>query len=58
MTEIHPLDVVAVAPHPDDFPKLLDRMGASMRKPYDWAEDAKRLAVPTLLVFGDSDMDR
>ena len=25
---------VAVAPHPEDFPKLLDRMGALMRKPY------------------------
>ena len=27
----------AVAPHPEDFPKLLDRMGAYMRKPYDWS---------------------
>ena len=33
---------VAVAPNPEDFPKLLDAMGAYMRQPYDWAEDVKR----------------
>ena len=48
----------AIAPHPEDFPKLLDRMGAYMRRPYDWAEDVKRLAAPTLLVYGDSDVFR
>ncbi len=48
----------AVAPHPDDFPKLLDRLGAYMRKPYDWADDVKRLAMPVILVCGDSDMFR
>ncbi|MGH7445721.1 MAG: alpha/beta fold hydrolase [Longimicrobiales bacterium] len=49
---------VAVAPHPEDFPKLLDRMGAAMREPYNWAEDVKTLAMPVMLVFGDSDMYR
>lgn len=48
----------AIAPDVTEFPRLLDRMGELMRKPYDWADDAKRLAVPTLLVFGDSDMYR
>ena len=48
----------AVAPHPEDFPKLLDRMGELMRLPYDWSEDVKKLTVPTLIVFGDSDMYR
>jgi pimeloyl-ACP methyl ester carboxylesterase len=33
---------VAVAPHPEDIPRLLDRIGASMRKPYDWSEDVKK----------------
>jgi pimeloyl-ACP methyl ester carboxylesterase len=47
-----------IAPHPEDFAKLLDAMGAFMRKPFDFREDAKQLAVPTLLVFGDSDMFR
>jgi pimeloyl-ACP methyl ester carboxylesterase len=30
---------VAVAPHPEDFPKLLDKVGAYMRKSYDWSAD-------------------
>jgi pimeloyl-ACP methyl ester carboxylesterase len=49
---------VAVAPHPEDFPKLLDRMGAYMRKPYDWSAEVKKLTMPTMLVYGDSDMMR
>ena len=49
---------MALSPRPQDFPKLLDRMGALMRKPYDWSADVKKLAMPTLLVFGDSDMFR
>jgi len=48
----------AVAPHPEDFPKLLDRIGAYMRKPYDWSEDVKKLSMPVMLVYGDSDMFR
>jgi pimeloyl-ACP methyl ester carboxylesterase len=48
----------AVAPHPEDFPKLLDRMGEYMRKPYDWSADVKKLTMPTMLVYGDSDMMR
>jgi pimeloyl-ACP methyl ester carboxylesterase len=49
---------VAVAPEPDDFPRLLDRMGDLMRTPYDWADDVKTLRMPVMLVFGDSDMFR
>jgi pimeloyl-ACP methyl ester carboxylesterase len=49
---------VAIAPHPEDFPKLLDRMGELMRTPYDWSEDAKNLKMPVMLIYGDSDMFR
>jgi pimeloyl-ACP methyl ester carboxylesterase len=49
---------VAIAPHPEDFPRLLDRMGELMRTPYDWSEDVKKLSMPVLIVFGDSDMYR
>ena len=48
----------AVAPHPEEFPKLLDQMGAYMRKPYDWSADVKKLAMPVMLIYGDSDMFR
>ena len=49
---------VAVAPNPNDFPKLLDRMGELMRRPYDYSEDVKKLSMPVMLVFGDADMTR
>jgi len=49
---------VAVAPNPEDFPKLLDRMGELMRTPYNWSADVKKLTMPVILVFGDSDMFR
>jgi pimeloyl-ACP methyl ester carboxylesterase len=48
----------AIAPHPEEFPKLLDRMGALMRKPYDFSADVKKLTMPVILIFGDSDMYR
>src|SRR5262245_17949620 len=37
---------VAVAPNPDEFPRLLDRMGEAMREPYDWSDDIKKLTMP------------
>jgi pimeloyl-ACP methyl ester carboxylesterase len=49
---------MAVAPKPEDFPRLLDRMGELMRKPYDWSEDVKKLTMPVMLVYADSDMFR
>jgi pimeloyl-ACP methyl ester carboxylesterase len=49
---------MALAPHPEDFPRLLDNMGALLRRPYNWAADVKTLNMPVMLVFGDSDMVR
>jgi pimeloyl-ACP methyl ester carboxylesterase len=49
---------VAIAPHPEEFPKLLDAMGAYMRKPYDWSANIKGLTMPVMLIYGDSDMFR
>jgi pimeloyl-ACP methyl ester carboxylesterase len=48
----------AVAPKPDDFPRLLDGMGDFMRQKYDWSSDVPKLKMPVLLVFGDADMIR
>ena len=47
---------VAVAPKPEDFPQLLQAMGDLMREHYDYSADAAKLTMPTMLVFGDSDM--
>jgi pimeloyl-ACP methyl ester carboxylesterase len=48
----------AIAPRPQDFPRLLDAMGEYMRQPYDWSASVKQLAMPVLLVYGDADMIR
>src|SRR3989440_1657890 len=45
-----------VAPHPEDFPKLLDKIGASMAKDFDFAEEVRGLKVPTLIVAAEADM--
>jgi pimeloyl-ACP methyl ester carboxylesterase len=44
-----------VAPHPEQFPLLLDRMGELMKKDYDWRAEIAALRVPTLLLFADHD---
>jgi pimeloyl-ACP methyl ester carboxylesterase len=49
---------VAVAPKPEDFPRLLDAMGAWMRQKYDWSADVAKLKMPVMIVFGDGDMVR
>ena len=49
---------VAVAPRPEDFPRLLDAMGEFMRQPYDWSASVKQLSMPVMLVYGDADMIR
>jgi len=48
----------AIAPRPQDFPRLLDAMGALMRQPYDWSANVKQLTMPVMLVYGDADMIR
>jgi pimeloyl-ACP methyl ester carboxylesterase len=49
---------VAVAPYPEDFPRLLDRMGDLMRRHFNWAEEVRGLEMPVMLIYGDSDMLR
>ena len=49
---------VAVAPKPDEFPKLLDQMGAMMRTIPDWSGDVAKLTMPVMLIYGDGDMYR
>ena len=44
-----------VAPRPEDFGRLLDKIGAFMADPYDHTEVLRSLRVPTLLVAADAD---
>ena len=45
-----------VAPRPEDFPKLLDKIGQSMAKDFDYSEEVKGLQMPTLIMCADADM--
>jgi pimeloyl-ACP methyl ester carboxylesterase len=45
-----------VAPRPEDFPRLLDKIGAAMAKDFDLTEEVRGLRVPTLIVAADADM--
>jgi pimeloyl-ACP methyl ester carboxylesterase len=45
-----------VAPHPEDFPRLLDKIGQSMAKDFDYSAEVRSLQVPTLIVAADADM--
>lgn len=46
-----------IAPRPQDFPRMLDKLGALARMDYDWTADAARLP-PTLFVGADADYYR
>ena len=45
-----------VAPRPQDFGRLLDKIGASMKQDFDFSGEVRGLAVPTLVVAADADM--
>jgi pimeloyl-ACP methyl ester carboxylesterase len=45
-----------VAPRPEDFPRLLDKIGQSMAHDFDLTEEVRGLKVPTLIVAADADM--
>src|SRR6059058_4062054 len=45
-----------VAPRPEDFPRLLEKIGASMSKDFDYSAEVRGLQMPTLIVAGDADM--
>jgi len=46
---------VDVAPNPEHFPALLDKMGDLLRQPYDWSSEVAALKMPTMIVYGDAD---
>ncbi|HZW04603.1 MAG TPA: alpha/beta hydrolase [Anaerolineaceae bacterium] len=48
----------AVAPRPEDFPRLVGKLGELLREDYDWSLTITEFDSPTLLVFGDADAIR
>jgi pimeloyl-ACP methyl ester carboxylesterase len=45
-----------VAPRPEDFGRLLDKLGESMAKDFDFSDELRGLKVPTLIASADADM--
>jgi pimeloyl-ACP methyl ester carboxylesterase len=45
-----------VAPRPEDFGRLLDKIGESMAHDFDYSDLVRSLALPTLVAAGDADM--
>jgi pimeloyl-ACP methyl ester carboxylesterase len=45
-----------IAPHPEDFPRLLDKIGEAMSEDFDFSEEVRGLQMPTLIVAADADM--
>jgi pimeloyl-ACP methyl ester carboxylesterase len=45
-----------IAPRPGDFGRLLDKIGESMAKDFDFSDEVRALKVPTMIVAADADM--
>ena len=45
-----------VAPRPEDFGRLLDKIGEAMSKDFDFSEELRGMQVPTMIVCADADM--
>ena len=48
----------SLAPKPEDWSKLVTKLGKLLQKNYDWSGEVKKIKAPTLLVFGDDDAVR
>jgi pimeloyl-ACP methyl ester carboxylesterase len=46
---------ISVAPEPEHFPVLCDKMGDMLRRDYDWSGEVAALRMPTMIVCGDAD---
>jgi pimeloyl-ACP methyl ester carboxylesterase len=45
-----------IAPRPEDFGRLLDKIGTAMADDFDFGDDVRGLQVPTMLAAADADM--
>lgn len=45
----------AIAPRPEDWARMWDKMGDLLRQDYDWSAGVAALTMPTMMVIGDAD---
>ncbi|MFI5263673.1 MAG: alpha/beta fold hydrolase [Candidatus Kapaibacterium sp.] len=43
-------------PHPEDWPRLLQKIGDFMKQDYDFSDAVRQVKAPTLVVAGDADI--
>ena len=46
----------AVAPRPEEFPRLVEKLKDLDAQPFDWTAEMPLVRAPTLLIFGDADI--
>src|SRR5438132_2839802 len=46
----------SIAPRPEDWPRLLAKMGESMKNDYDFTKEFEKLGATTLIVAADADI--
>lgn len=46
----------SIAPKPEDWPRLLDKIGEAMKKDFDFSSDVANVKATTLIVAGDADI--
>lgn len=49
-------DYRKLAPNPDGFPALAEKLIALEKEPMAWKEDVKKLKIPVLIIAGDADV--
>jgi len=47
---------MSVAPRPEDFPRLLGKIGEMMKEDFDYSKEIAGIKAPTMIVAGDSEM--
>lgn len=46
----------SIAPRPEDFPRLLDKIGQAMKVDFDFSQQISGITATTLIVAGDADI--
>ncbi|MGQ0814173.1 MAG: alpha/beta fold hydrolase [Gemmatimonadota bacterium] len=46
----------SVAPRPQDWPRLLDKIGEAMKKDFDFSSDIAKIQAPALIIAADADI--
>jgi pimeloyl-ACP methyl ester carboxylesterase len=46
----------SIAPRPEDWPRLLQKIGEAMKGDFDYSKEVAQIKAPTMIVAGDADI--